>query len=140
MSWYDDDNDVLISSYGAENLFHFDLTRSMSDLEDGYTDFYDGASWTASLTGFYNRNDSIALSDRGRWFDGKYDYLQFNGVIPPRFAVFFITKAYSDGTLLSTNAIHDEANQHLITAGIRGKRLESSVQYGDDLMHPDSMN
>jgi len=74
------------------------------------------------------------------WFDGKYDYLKMIGVIPPRFGVFFWTKPYHDGTLMSSNAIHDEANQHLIAAGIRGNRLESSVQYGNDLIHPDQMN
>jgi len=74
------------------------------------------------------------------WFDGKYDYLIMDGTLPPRMNISFWTKPSHDGTLFSVSAIHDEANQHLLYGGIRGNRLDSSVQYGDDKYHSDRKN
>lgn len=121
------DNDRLITGRNWSQLFKLDLTQPLRDLEE-YLDIHN------------DRHDSINHATRGMWFDGKYDHLEFQGVLPPRFGANFWVKPYHDGTLISTSAIHDDANQHLINAGIRGKRLESSVEYGDDLSRPDQVN
>jgi len=125
-------------------LFYFNLSDDRDTLELGYEgeiyteDMF--AWWTVQLLPDYSRHDSINRVNRGWWFDGKYDYLQMAGVLPPRFGCYFWTKPYHDGTLLSTSAVYDEPNQHLVNMGIRGKRLESSVEYGDDYYHPAKFN
>ena len=99
------------------------------------------ASWSPRLSIPNDRTASINHATRGMWFDGKYDRLEMVDVaLPPRMNIYFWIKAYHDGTLFSVSALHDEANQHLVMGGIRGKRLESSVEYGDDLYHPDTKN
>jgi hypothetical protein len=68
------------------------------------------AQWTMSLTPDNARRDSVHHETRGMWFDGKYDYLIMNGVLPARLHVEFWTKPVHDGTLFSVSAEYDEAN------------------------------
>jgi len=105
----------LAASSDPLKLFKFNLSDDMSTLEVGYNGSIGQgnaqSTWNASLDSSYARRDSINHATRGMWFDGKYDYLVMNrGVLPPRFGAYFWTKVYHDGTLISTNAVHDEAN------------------------------
>lgn len=68
------------------------------------------AIWSPSLTADNARRDSVHHETRGMWFDGKYDYLIMNGVLPARLHVEFWTKPVHDGTLFSVSAEYDEAN------------------------------
>lgn len=47
--------------------------------------------------------------------------------LPLRFGIYMYVKAYEDGTLFANSGDYDEPNQHLISAGIKGKHLEMSV-------------
>jgi len=96
--------------------------------------------WGTNLRFGGDRRDSVNHETRGMWFDGKYDYLIMDGILPPRMHVEFWTKPVHDGTLMSVSATYDEANQHLLYAGIRGNRLDSSVTYGDDHHHDEDKN
>jgi len=106
-------------------------------IDMGYKGF---ASWSTQLRFGGDRRDSVHHETRGQWFDGKYDYLIMDGILPPRMHIEFWTKPVHDGTLFSVSATYDEANQHLLYAGIRGNRLDSSVTYGDDHYHDEDKN
>ena len=137
---------TLYNNAERQELFIFDLTKSADSLATtGYSNCWSGdgrgaVCWDVSLRDGKDRRDSVHHATRGMWFDGKYDYLIMDGALPPRMNISFWTKPSHDGTLFSVSAINDEANQHLLYAGIRGNRLDSSVQYGDDKYHSDRKN
>lgn len=114
-----------------QTLFKYELSEN----EENFWN-YVGSTYFARLCGGdYNefertqdRHDSIIHPTRGVWLDGKYDYMILKNVaIPPIFYIFMWIRADYAGTLFSTNAVHDERNQHVIHVGIRGNRLESGV-------------
>jgi hypothetical protein len=140
------DNGNLITSSSHVELFNFDLRESAETLaNEGFSNCIEPTGhgetcWNVHLRNGNNRRDSVHHATRGMWFDGKYDYLIMNGTLPARMHINFWIKPYHDGSLFSVSGKYDEANQHLISAGVRGKRLESQVEYGDDLHHPDRIN
>jgi len=76
-------------------------------IDMGYKGF---ASWSTQLRFGGDRRDSVHHETRGQWFDGKYDYLIMDGILPPRMHIEFWTKPVHDGTLFSVSATYDEAN------------------------------
>jgi hypothetical protein len=74
------------------------------------TGFNGMAGWITMLRAGGDRRDSVHHETRGQWFDGKYDYLIMDGILPPRMHIEFWTKPVHDGTLMSVSAVYDEAN------------------------------
>jgi len=104
---------VLYTIDNYTGLFNFDLTKAPYDQDQLYlVDLgpLGFASWGTNLRAGYDRRDSVNHETRGMWFDGKYDYLIMDGILPPRIHVEFWTKPVHDGTLMSVSATYDEAN------------------------------
>ena len=121
-----------------QSLYSINLSHERA--EELYQIYVDYSDWDETFWSFeirsggledgYDRHDFFHLPSRGSWFDGRYNYIEQSGMMPPTYTMSYWLKPYNSGTLFSNSATYDEHAQQVIYIGIRNQRIEFEYSYG----------